>query len=80
MKNIPSFISEISDEMVNAAISAFQNEKFILGESVFKFEEEFAKYIGTKYAIAVNSGSSAIQLSLMSLGLKKDADVITSTN
>ena len=80
MKKIHSFISEISDEMVNAAISAFQNEKFIFGESVFKFEEEFAKYIGTKYAIAVNSGSSAIQLSLMSLGLKKDADVITSTN
>ena len=66
--------------MVNAAVSAFQNEKFILGESVFKFEEEFAKYIGTKYAIAVNSGSSAIQLSLISLGLKKNADVITSTN
>ena len=65
--------------MVNAAVSAFQNEKFILGESVFKFEEEFAKYIGTKYAIAVNSGSSAIQLSLISLGLKKNADVTNST-
>lgn len=80
MNKIPSFISEITDEMVNAAVLAFQNEKFILGESVFKFEEEFATYTGTKYAIAVNSGSSAIQLSLMSLGLKENADVITSTN
>jgi perosamine synthetase len=71
MTKIPSFISEVTDDMINAALSAFQNEKFILGESVFKFEEEFADYIGTKYAIAVNSGSSAIQLSLMSLGLKK---------
>ena len=78
MKNIPSFISEISDEMVNAAVSAFQNEKFILGESVFKFEEEFAKYIGTKYAIAVNSGSSAIQLSLISLGLNFASNKINS--
>jgi len=80
MTKIPSFISEVTDDMINAALSAFQNEKFILGESVFKFEEEFADYIGTKYAIAVNSGSSAIQLSLMSLGLKKNADIITSTN
>ena len=80
MNKIPSFISEITDEMVDAAVSAFQNEKFILGESVFKFEEEFARYIGTKYAIAVNSGSSAIQLALISLGLKEKSDVITSTN
>jgi len=80
MNKIPSFISEVTDDMINAVTSAFQNEKFILGESVFKFEEEFATYTGTKYAIAVNSGSSAIQLSLMSLGLKENADVITSTN
>ena len=75
MNKIPSFISEITDEMVDAAVSAFQNEKFILGESVFKFEEEFARYIGTKYAIAVNSGSSAIQLALISLGLKEKSDL-----
>ena len=80
MNKIPSFISEVTEDMTNAAVLAFQNEKFILGESVFKFEEEFARYIGTKYAIAVNSGSSAIQLSLMSLELKKNANVITSTN
>ena len=53
MKNIPSFISEISDEMVNAAVSAFQNEKFILGESVFKFEEELNMMIDS-YEVAYN--------------------------
>ena len=58
--DIPSFRSEVTDEMKNAATEALQNEKFIFGESVFKFEEEFAKYIGTKYAVSVNSGSSAL--------------------
>ena len=40
--------------MKNAATDALENEKFIFGESVFKFEEEFARYIGTKHAISVN--------------------------
>jgi len=79
-KMIPSFISKISNEMKNAAIDALENEKFIFGESVFKFEEEFAKYIGTKHAISVNSGSSALYLSLLSKGIGKDSKVITSTN
>ncbi len=66
--------------MKNAVNSVLENEKFILGESVFKFEEEFANYIGTKYAVAVNSGNSALQLSLIALGLSKNSKIITSTN
>ncbi len=66
--------------MKDAVINALENEKFMLGESVFKFEEEFAKYIGTKYAVAVNSGNSALQLSLIALGLGKNSKIITSTN
>ena len=66
--------------MKDAVNAVLENEKFILGESVFKFEEEFAKYIGTKYAVAVNSGNSALQLSLIALGLGKNSKIITSTN
>jgi len=78
--DIPSFRSEVTDEMKNAAAEALQNEKFIFGESVFKFEEEFAKYIGTKYAVSVNSGSSALYLSLLSENINSSSKVITSTN
>ena len=42
---IPFFDINITDEMINAASNALRNEKLVLGESVFKFEEEFAKYI-----------------------------------
>ncbi len=77
---IPFFQQKVTDEMKNAVNSVLENEKFILGESVFKFEEEFAKYIGTKYAVSVNSGNSALQLSLIALGLSKNSKIITSTN
>ncbi len=77
---IPFFQQKVTDEMKDAVNTVLENEKFILGESVFKFEEEFARYIGTKYAVAVNSGNSALQLSLIALGLGKNSKIITSTN
>ena len=77
---IPFFVPEFTKDMENAAIDALKNEKFVMGESVAKFEEEFARYIGTKYAISVNSGNSALQLSLLSLNITEESKVITSTN
>ena len=77
---IPFFVTEFTKDMENAAIDALRNEKFVMGESVAKFEEEFARYIGTKYAISVNSGNSALQLSLRSLNITEESKVITSTN
>ena len=78
--NIPFFIQEFTDEMEEAAIYALRNESFVGGESVSKFEEEFAKYIGTKYAVSVNSGNSALQISLMALGISDNSKVVTPTN
>ena len=86
---IPFFIQEFTEEMEEAAIHALRNESFVGGESVSKFEEEFAQYIGTKYAVSVSSGNSALQISLMALGLSHDIDktfrespgtIITPTN
>ena len=77
---IPFFIQEFTDEMEEAAVDALRNESFVGGESVSKFEEEFAQYTGTKYAASVNSGNSALQISLMSLGIGDGSRVITPTN
>jgi len=77
---IPFFIQEFTDEMEDAAIYALRNESFVGGESVTKFEEEFAKYIGTKYAVSVSSGNSALQISLMALEIGDKSKVITPTN
>ena len=77
---IPFFVQEFSEEMKNAAVNALENETFVGGESVIKFEEEFARYVGTKFAIAVSSGNSALHLSLMALGISGSDKVATSTN
>ena len=77
---IPFFIQEFTDEMEEAAIFALRNESFVGGESVTKFEEEFAEYTGTKYAVSVSSGNSALQISLMALGISNKSKVVTPTN
>ena len=53
---------------------------FTLGKELYKFEKNFAKLIGTKYAIGVNSGTDAIKLSLKVLGIKAGDEVITAAN
>ena len=77
---IPFFIQEFTDEMEEAVIHALRNESFVGGESVSKFEEEFARYIGTKYAASVSSGNGALQISLMALEIGESHKVITPTN
>ena len=77
---IPFFVQEFTDEMEDAAIHALRNESFVGGESVEKFEEEFARYTGTKYAASVSSGNGALQISLMALGIGESHEVITPTN
>lgn len=53
---------------------------FTLGKSVQEFETRFAKLIGTKHAIGVGSGTDALFLSLIALGINKDDEVITTAN
>jgi len=77
---IPFFEISLSQKSLDAALYSLQNEKLVLGESVFKFEEEFSKYIGTKYAVSTNSGNSALHLSLIALGLNHNHKIATSTN
>lgn len=67
----------LTDEMVDAAVNALKNERFVKGESVKMFEEEFASFIGSKHAIGVNSGTSALHLSLIAMGIKDGDYVIT---
>ena len=77
---IPFFVQEFTDEMETAAVATLRNESFVGGESVSKFEEEFATYVDTKYAVSVNSGNSALQMSLMALGISNDSKIVTPTN
>ena len=53
---------------------------FTLGKELTIFEQNFAKLIGVKYAIGVNSGTDAIKLSLRAIGVKSGDEVITAAN
>ena len=53
---------------------------FVLGEEGRAFEEEFARYLGVKHVVGVNSGTDALFLSLRALGVGAGDDVITVAN
>jgi dTDP-4-amino-4,6-dideoxygalactose transaminase len=66
---------------VNAAIKGvLERSDFILGRELDLFEREFADYIGTEYAVGVDSGMSALTLILKGLGIGPGDEVITSAN
>ncbi len=54
--------------------------QWLLGEEMKRFEENFAKFVGTKYCVALNSGHHAIYLALKALGVKEGDEVITSSH
>jgi len=74
---IPPCKPTFDKEMEEAAINALRNEKFVLGESVKKFEEDFAKYCDVDYAISVSSGTNAIHLALLATDVTVGNEVIT---
>lgn len=54
--------------------------QFTCGEPLKEFEGKFARLIGVKHAIGVNSGTDAIRLSLKALGIEQGDEVITASN
>jgi perosamine synthetase len=77
LQRIPLAKPVFDEEMRETAIQAMQNEHFVMGESVFKFEEEFARFCATQFAVSTASGTAALTLSLVALGAKA-GEVITS--
>jgi dTDP-4-amino-4,6-dideoxygalactose transaminase len=66
---------------IEKAISDVLNESsFILGKHVEMFEQNFANLCNKKYAVAVNSGTTALMFALMAYGIKKGDEVITTPN
>lgn len=76
MDNIPQARPEMDQEMIGAAALALQNERLVMGESVYKFEEKFAEYIGVRRAVSVSSGTDALILALIAIDCR-DRDVVT---
>ena len=67
----------IKEEIDAAIADVLENSAFILGKHVAAFEEEFAAFSSTRYAIGVNSGTSALHLALLVAGIGPGDEVIT---
>ncbi|MBI5629267.1 MAG: DegT/DnrJ/EryC1/StrS aminotransferase family protein [Elusimicrobia bacterium] len=76
---LPFHVPHVADEEVRAVARVLKSGWMTTGPEVRRFEREFARYIGAKHAVAVNSGTAALHLALLSLGLKEGDEVIVPT-
>lgn len=72
--------ASIQSEIDAAAAQVLQSGWFILGPEVEAFEKEFAEYIGVRHGIGVGSGTEALHLALLALGVGKGDQVVTVPN
>ncbi len=77
-KFLPFSLPLIEDEEIQEIFDTLKTGWITTGPKVKRFEEEFAKYIGCKHAIAVNSCTAALHLALEAVGIQEGDEVITS--
>jgi dTDP-4-amino-4,6-dideoxygalactose transaminase len=70
----------LREEVLEALDRVARNGAYILGEEVQQFEKEFAAFCEVAHCVAVNSGTSALHLALLALGVKAGDEVITTPN
>lgn len=68
----------LDEDDINGVIEVLKSGWLSLGPKYKKFEQDLAKYVGAKYAVAVSSGTAALHLGVRALGLKERDEVITS--
>lgn len=66
----------IDDEIRQGVLAALNSGRYILGDTCKQFETQFAQYFSTKHAVLTSSGTSAIFLSLLALGVKQGDEII----
>ena len=77
--NVPLSCPDITDLEVEYVARVLRSGQLSLGPRVVEFEEKFAAYVGTRYAVAVNSGTSALHLAVRAQGIGGGDEVITTS-
>jgi UDP-4-amino-4,6-dideoxy-N-acetyl-beta-L-altrosamine transaminase len=62
---------------INAVVEVLKSDYLTTGSKVQEFEEKFANYVGSKYAISVSSGTAALHLACLVSDIKSNDEVIT---
>ncbi len=74
--NIPRQDKNIQKKIILNVKKIINKNDFILGKSVLKFEENFAKFCNSKYAVSCANGTDALTIALKILNLPKNSEVI----
>ena len=74
--DVPKQHQHMTDEILESFRAILEKGDFILGEAVRNFEQTFAKMVGAKHCLGVNSGTDALVLSLAALGIGPGDEVI----
>jgi UDP-4-amino-4,6-dideoxy-N-acetyl-beta-L-altrosamine transaminase len=77
MKIIPYGKQNISQQDIDAVVTALTSDFLTQGPRIQQFEEKFASYVNAKYAVAVANGTAALHLAALALGVKEGTKVIT---
>ncbi|MDD5451000.1 MAG: UDP-4-amino-4,6-dideoxy-N-acetyl-beta-L-altrosamine transaminase [Desulfovibrionales bacterium] len=75
---IPYGRQSVDDDDIAAVVETLRSDWLTQGPRVREFEEAFAVYVGSRYAVAVNSGTAALHLACLAAGLGPGDEVITS--
>jgi perosamine synthetase len=74
---IPLSRPELTSNDIRSVVSVLKTPYLSLGPKIGEFEEKVAQYVGSKYAVAVNSGTSGLHLSVIASNIKSGDEVIT---
>jgi UDP-4-amino-4,6-dideoxy-N-acetyl-beta-L-altrosamine transaminase len=77
MKIIPYGRQNITQEDIDAVVDVLKSDFLTQGPKIKMFEESFAAYVGSKYAIAVSNGTAALHLCTMAMNVTPGDKVIT---
>jgi dTDP-4-amino-4,6-dideoxygalactose transaminase len=72
--------SELREEILPALERVCENAAFVQGPEVDAFESDFADFCGAKHCVALSSGTAALHLGLLALGVQPGDEVITTPN
>jgi dTDP-4-amino-4,6-dideoxygalactose transaminase len=78
--DLPAQFRSLKPEIDEALAPVFSTTGFILGPQVAEFEESFARYLGARHCVTLNSGTAALHLALLALGIGPGDEVITVAN
>lgn len=73
-------LPEIEEDVMAAIARVLRSGELILGSETEAFEKEFAEFVGAGFCVAVSSGTAALHLALMALGVDPGEEAITVSN